>query len=85
MSSLTIADKMLKHYENLGKQRAEKNSAYWEETGNTPEDSFDVPEKGMTIWNPWMSDCGRFETDPYKEYGKPFVEWLFKPFYPETL
>ncbi len=70
--------------EDLGRQRAAKSSELWDEHGITPEDSFVTSDGDMTIWNPWFSDCGRFEIDPYTTYGKPFVMWLVRPFYPET-
>lgn len=72
----------LAHIEDLGRQRASKSSEIWDSTGETPEDHFVIDE--MLIWNPWFSDCGRFEVDPYTKYGRPFVEWLLAPFYPET-
>ncbi len=70
------------HIEDLGKQRAAKSSEIWEESGETPADGFETDDGHAYIWNPWLSDCGRFEVDPYKKYGRPFVMWLVRPFYP---
>ena len=75
-------EETLRHIEDLGRQRASKNSEIWDSTGETPIDHFECD--GMVIWNPWFSDCGRAEVDPYKHYGRPFVQWLLAPFYPET-
>jgi len=69
--------------ENFGQQRASKNDEIWNKTGFTPEDSFVTEDESMTIWNPWFSECGREEVDPYTTYGRPFVLWLIKPFYSE--
>ena len=59
-----------------GKDRAAKNKIIWFESGETPPDNFDDQESGITIHDPWMTSCGRFAVDPYKEYGRAFVEWL---------
>lgn len=67
--------------EDFGKQRATKNSQIWNDTGVEPEDAFVTSDDSQVIWDPWFSDCGRVEVDPYKEYGRPFVLWLIKPFY----
>jgi len=76
------AEETWSHLEDFGRQRAAKSSEIWDSTGQTPEDAFEVDD--MVIWNPWFSDCGRFEVDPYTKYGRPFVMWLVKPFYRET-
>lgn len=73
--------------ENLGRQRAAKNRDIVER-GEQPEDYLEWKEKGawVAIHDPWLSECGRFEVeDPYKEYGKPFVEWLMRPFYNDQI
>jgi D-hexose-6-phosphate mutarotase len=79
---MMTAAETLKHIEDLGRQRASKSFEIWDKHGITPEDSF--VHKDMVIWNPWSSDCQRFEVDPYTEYGRPFIEWLLAPFYPEN-
>jgi len=63
---------------DLGKQRASKNKDIFE-NGGEPEDYLD--DQDFAIHDPWRSSCGRFEVDPFKEYGKSFVEWLMRPFY----
>ncbi len=73
----------LNHIEDLGRQRRSKNTDIFED-GHDPEDTFTQEESGMCIHDPWKSSCGRFEVDPYKEYGREFIIWLFKPFYTES-
>ena len=68
------------HIEDLGKQRASKNT----EISLKGDESPDVFEhEGMSIHNPWESSCGRFEVDPYSTYGRSFIIWLLRPFYKE--
>lgn len=64
--------------EDLGRQRASKNKEIFEQ-GADIEDYLD--DGGVAIHDPWSSSCGRFEVDPYENYGKSFVEWLMRPFY----
>jgi hypothetical protein len=78
--------KTLDLMEQLGKQRACKNQDIVER-GEQPEDYLEWKEEGVwvAIHDPWLSECGRFEVeDPYKTYGKPFIEWLMRPFYDDA-
>lgn len=65
---------------DLGKQRASKNKEIFEE-GIEVEDYLNDTDSDIAIHDPWTSSCGRFEVDPFNQYGKAFVEWLMRPFY----
>jgi len=62
-------------FEDFGRQRAAKSNDVSEAGGESP-DSFVDEASGCSIHDPWKSSCGRFEVDPYKEYGREFVIWL---------
>jgi len=38
-------------------------------TNTNDEPVYAVEVNGMTIYNPRMSECGRFDVDPLKAYG----------------
>lgn len=86
MSEFT-AEETLRLMEDLGRQRAAKNRDIVER-GEQPEDYLEWKEEGVwvAIHDPWLSECGRFEVEnPYKEYGRPFTEWLMRPFYNDQI
>lgn len=86
MSEFTVQE-TIALMENLGRQRAAKNRDIVER-GEQPEDYLEWKEESVwvAIHDPWLSECGRFDVqDPYKEYGKPFVEWLMRPFYNDQI
>ena len=65
--------------ETRGRTRAEKNNSLVRQQGSEdPTDTFLDLASGVDIHDPWMSSCGRFKVDPYEQYGRAFVEWLFK-------
>ena len=61
--------------EARGRKRAQANNALLG-SGQNSLDTFNVTSEGIAIGNPWKSECGRFNVDPYKEYGRAFVVWL---------
>lgn len=77
---MSTPEAVLKGLEDLGRQRAAKNSEIWESTGIASIDGFE--HEGNYIWNPYMSECQRFEVDAYATYGEAYTEWLCKPLFP---
>jgi len=63
--------------ETRGKRRAKANDALLG-SGQNSLDTFVYTPEGISIGNPWMSSCGRFEVNPYHHYGRSFVEWLLR-------
>jgi len=63
----------LQALEKRGRDRAKKSQQLLE-MGVDVLDTFE--RDNMNIYDPWMDDSGRFEVDPYKEYGRDFVVWL---------
>ena len=78
------ADDVIDFLEELGRNRASRNSEIVEQ-GGQPEDYIDDVESGCAIYDPWLSSCGRFEVDPYRQYGRQFMEWLLRPFLDDSV
>ena len=56
------------------------------ETGVMEDDFISFEFEGMTIINPFLSECGRFEVDPLKTYGEAFTQSdFFKVFCDKVL
>ncbi len=57
--------------------KGKKRAAQSERMISEGVDVFDTfVHDDMNIYDPWLEDSGRFEVDPYKNYGRDFVVWL---------